>query len=184
MRTTTPATVIPAFTFSIREDGTFSGDKELVCRFTFIDTTRRINSDCYEGDTTPWGYDAADKYKDLKDLEFHPYIDKDSGRPFGSGPCWELHRMDIADVQRVAKIATKIEKGLDKLGQSRGQVVDCVDWFGRICEVLGIGLILHYEQGNRDRSGYTYRSMNLGDGLSLMRYELRKLVPSADAVPA
>lgn len=180
----TKNTTIPAFTFSIRDNGSYSGGKELICRFAFIDTTKRTGSDCYEGDITPWGYDAAEKYKDLKDLEFHQYIDKDNGRPFGSGPCWQIYRMDISDVQRIAKVANKIERGLEKIRESRGYVVDCVDWFGRMCEVLGINLILQYDPERSEQRGYTYRSMNLGDGLSVLRYELHKLVPETESVPA
>lgn len=171
----TKATAVPALVIKCGSIDAYSIDltHEFTARFTFIvdDHPHDDNRDCNEGRTTSYGRGCSDKMDDLQDFVFHCYL-KPDGTHLGDGPQFAFSsRASMLEIERAARATVRLQRGLNKLNESRGYPADMGDWFGRCAEVLGIKLFLELRDSQDRRQGnYPYRSFNtVGDVVNRVR---------------
>lgn len=79
----------------------------------------------------------------------------------------DVHTITLGDARRMALTLEKIERGLDKLSETRGYTRSWPAYLGRLAEVLGCkGMVFDEGKAWEARTGYRYRWMTIGEGIT------------------
>lgn len=175
---------IPAFTIKMERTGYGGDGYEFRARFTFVDPSIH-KGECREGQLSSWSCGAAAKFVELEHFVFHSYL-YDTGSHYGDGGQFEFTlRANTHEIAAAHRVSVRLDKGMEKLLEERGYPADLAEHFGRVCEVLGVKLILEYNETDRKiRTGYTYRSFDtVGSAVGRVR-DMVNEIKERHAVPA
>jgi hypothetical protein len=108
------------------------------------------------------------------------------GAVYGFGVVYaDVHTVELRKVRRMAKTLEKIERGLDKLQQSRGYVRSYGEYLGRVAEVLGCGgFCIEREKEVQARIGQRWNWLTVGEGVNAANHRIylwQQLVANQEA---
>jgi hypothetical protein len=86
---------------------------------------------------------------------------------YGSPEYRDHYKGDLRSLKRMVKTLEKIERGMNKLTETRGYQRSYGEYLGRVAEVLGCkGFAFKRSDKHAARSGYQWRWTTIGDGVN------------------